>query len=209
MEFISAAEGNPKQSFWQEIVKRNRVERLIGRSCGRSNPTTIDGWILKFFPNEYGYIRDSVYMTTEMPSDRVRVNFKYRIKAPNGTIIKETPMELWAGFIGTEMDTITNTITPKIGWLVRKAESEEEMLKKLKDEDTSPYGISLNIKEVPEVLSRMEHIKRLSIGFTNDVVLPEWFYNLTIDKLTISGKMTDEVKARILEHFPEAKIYAY
>ncbi len=42
--------------------------------------------------------------------------------------------------------------------------------------------------------------------FTDDVVLPEWFYRLRIDKLTIIGEMADEVKACVQEHFLEAEI---
>ncbi len=119
MEFISAAEGKPKQSFWQEIVRKHEVDMFCGKE------TTISGWLLKFFPDGNGHTRDDVDVEKEMPSDRVRVNFKYRILAPDGTIISETPMELWAGFVGAEVDTITNSITPKIGWLVRKAVSDD------------------------------------------------------------------------------------
>ena len=141
-----------------------------------------------------------------MPSERVRVGFKYRIINPTqGTVMSETPMELWAGFIGVEEDTVTNTLTPKIGWLVRQAESDDDVLNDMKKKSEG-YGLELRVKEVPEMLSRLEHIKRLTLEFTDEVVLPEWFYGLTIERLSIEGKMSDEVKARILKHFPEARI---
>lgn len=114
-------------------------------------------------------------------------------------------MELWAGFIGVEEDTVTNTLTPKIGWLVRQAESDDDVLNDMKKKSEG-YGLELRVKEVPEMLSRLEHIKRLTLEFTDEVVLPEWFYGLTIERLSIEGKMSDEVKARILKHFPEARI---
>ena len=114
-------------------------------------------------------------------------------------------MELWAGFIGAEEDTTNNMLTPKIGWLVRLSESNDDVLKDMKKKDKD-FGISLRIKEVPEVLSRMEHIKRLELVFTDDVVLPDWFYRLSIDNLRIEGKMSDEVKARIKKSFPNATL---
>ena len=136
----------------------------------------------------------------------MRVGFKYRIIDPaQGTVKSETPMELWAGFIGAEEDTVTNTLTPKIGWLVRQTESDDDVLNDMKKKDED-WGIELRVREVPEILSRLEHIKRLTLVFTDEVGLPEWFYRLTIDRLRIEGKMTDEVKNRILEHFPKAII---
>ena len=119
-EFINAAEGKPNQRFWQGIVKKYDVDMFCGQEA------TISGWILNFFPSKNGYTPNEVTAEQEMPSDRVRVNFKYQIKSPNGKIISETPMELWAGFIGAEIDTVTNTLTPKIGWLVRKAEKQRK-----------------------------------------------------------------------------------
>ena len=75
----------------------------------------------------------------------MRVDFKYRMLDPlQGTIINDTPMELWAGFVGVEVDTITNTLTPKIGWLVRVAESDEELLKDLQKYNND-WGIELRV----------------------------------------------------------------
>ena len=206
-EFVRAAEGNPKQSFWQDMVKKHRVDKLKGGGCSSDKPTELDGWLLKLFPDENGQTLDRIAHTKNMPSELVRVGFKYRIIDPaQGTVVSDTPMELWAGFIGAEEDTITNTLTPKIGWLVRQTESDDEVLNGMKKNNDSMGGIELRVKEVPEVLSRLEHIKRLNLVFTDDVVLPDWFYRLTIDHLRIKGKMTADVKARILEHFPEASI---
>ena len=136
----------------------------------------------------------------------MRVDFKYRMLDPlQGTIINDTPMELWAGFVGVEVDTITNTLTPKIGWLVRVAESDEELLKDLQ-KNNNDWGIELRVKEVPEILSKLQHIKRLHLDFTDTVVLPEWFDRLTIDELSIKGKMTDVEKESLVKRFPNAKI---
>ena len=205
-EFVSTAEGKPRQKFWQGIVKKHRVEDLKGGACNPEKPTKLDGWLLKFFPDENGKTLDSVSHTKKMPSERVRVAFKYRVLNPvEGTVASETPMELWAGFIGAEVDTVANMLTPKIGWMVRKSESDDELLNQFKKMD-EVSGINLNIQEVPEVLSRMKHIQSLSLTFTDTVVLPEWLDDITIDFFTVSGKMTDAEKAEIKRRFPKVEI---
>ena len=205
-EFIHTAEGKPNQRFWKEIVKKQQVDKLKGGACSPDEPTEVDGWILKFFPNNNGKTLDRTPHTKKMPSEYVRVGFKYRMLDPlQGTIINDTPMELWAGFVGVEVDTITNTLTPKIGWLVRVAESDEELLKDLQ-KNNNDWGIELKVKEVPEILSKLQHIKRLHLEFTDTVTLPEWFDRLTIDDLSIKGKMTDAEKESLVKRFPNAKI---
>jgi hypothetical protein len=138
-------------------------------------------------------------MDTDMPSEMVYVPFKYK------RLGLVTPMELWAGFIGTEVDTEANMLIPKIGWMALVAPSDDELLELYKDDDDA-FGINLQIKEVPEVLARMEHIKSLTLEFTDKVVLPEWFYGLTIDRLVIIGKMSDAEKEVILERIPHAQV---
>ena len=123
-EFIKAAEGHPNQKFWQDIVKKKRVKQLKNGNCDKKKPTILDGWLLQFFPDENGNTKEKVYKTHHYPSGMLCVNFRYRTIDPtNNTVVSDTPMELWAGFIGAEADKTTNMITPKIGWLVRVAET--------------------------------------------------------------------------------------
>ena len=63
------------------------------------------------------------------------------------------------------------------------------------------------MKEVPEILGKLQHIKRLNLEFTDAVVLPEWFDRLTIDRFVISGKMTEAEKAGLEKRFPKAHIF--
>ena len=201
-EFIQTANGHPNQAFWKSMVKKQTVATLIGGGCSPGKPTELDGWLLKLFPDENGKTREKVKHTTEMPSEYVRVNFKYRVINPaDGSLISEVPMELWAGFIGAECDTASTMMTPKMGWLVRVAESDEDTLNELKEKNTD-YGIHLRVQEVPEVLSRLKHIKRLELVFTGKVVLPEWMDKLTIDRFTVEGEMSDSEKAAIRKRFP-------
>lgn len=208
-EFVCAAEGRPNQSFWQDILKKNRLKELqSGGGCIPGEPTHFDGWILKFFPDENGKTLDVIDYEERMPAEQVSVGFKYQVvNRFNNSVVSETPMELWAGFVGVDVDTLTNTYTPKIGWLVRKSPSDEDQIKELREQDDA-YAINLTVDEVPEILSRMEHIKRLGLSFKGDVKLPDWFFKLKIDRLTIDGKMTDKQKALIKKHFPQVEFEA-
>lgn len=117
-------------------------------------------------------------------------------------------MQLIAGFIGTEVDTLTHTLTPKMGWVVRQMASTDSIMKRLQEIDKKPYsdGINLRVSRVPDFLSEMSHIKRLTLNFTNGVVLPEWFYDLKIEKLRIEGEMSKELESNIRKHFPKADV---
>lgn len=188
-QFVLAAEGRPNQPFWQSIVKKGPIDRLKGGGCSKENPTMLDGWLLKLFPDENGLTLDSVFHEKEMPSERVSVGFKYRKLDPDkGIVISETPMELLAGFIGAEEDTLTNTITPQIGWIMRQAETEEELFADLQKK--SEKDLNLKVTEVPDMLAKLQHIRSLKLTFTDDIVLPEWFDQIEIDNLIIGGKLT-------------------
>lgn len=207
-EFVRAAEGHPNQKFWQDIVRKKRVDEVRGPSCApRSKPTEFDGWFLKLFPDENGKTFKSATMATEMPSERVYVDFKSRMVDMAGNTLGESRMELWAGFIGTEVDVAANMLTPRIGWMALKSPSDHELLEQYKQRDEDEFGgINLRVKEVPEVLARMEHIKSLTLEFTDKVVLPEWLDRLTIDRFEIAGKMTKAEKEAILKRFPNATV---
>ena len=202
-EFILAADGHPYQTFWKSMVKKQSISKLKGGVCSPSKLTELDGWLLKLFPDENGKTLDKVTHTKKMPSEYVRVNFKDRVIDPtNGNLVIETPMELWAGFIGAKVDTVRNMLTPKMGWLVRVAENDDDTLNELKKNNNDDWGIHLRVQEVPEVLSKLKHIKTLELIFTEKVVLPEWMDKLTIDSFRIKGKMTDAEKSAIRKRFP-------
>ena len=169
------------------------------------NPTELDGWILKLFPDEKGQTLDQVPHTHTMPSERVYVDFKYQIIDPeNGYVLTTIPMQLIAGYIGTEVDTLTHTLTPKMGWVVRQLEGEETIVEKLKkmDEEDSFFGIELRVNHVPEHLSKLSHIKQLWLHFTDEIVLPEWMDKMTIDNLKVEGKITEEEEKALRQRFP-------
>ena len=208
-EFVKASEGKPNQAFWQGMVKKQSVDKLEGGGCDFRTPTELDGWILKFFPDENGKTLDQVRHTHKMPSERVYVDFKYQIISPiYGTILSEIPLQLIAGFIGTEVDTLTHALTPKMGWVVRQMADNDSLVKRLQKMDgDGPFsGIELRVNKVPEHLAQLPHIKRLTLYFTNEVELPDWFFNLQIDNLTIYGEIKEMTEDAIWKSFPHAKI---
>ena len=205
-EFVNASKGKPNQAFWQGMVKKNRADELVGNKvCDVRNPTVLDGWMLKLFPDENGQTLDQVPHTHEMPSERVYVDFRYQIIDPNnGNVILDTPMELVAGYIGTEVDTKTHALTPKMGWMVRQTEDDEKIVEKLKGMAEDSFdGIDLRVNRVPEHLSQLKHIKKLTLSFTGKVVLPEWMDKIQIDELRVKGKLSPDEMDALGKRFPK------
>lgn len=205
-EFIRTAKGDPNPKFWKNIVKKQSVDGFEGGGCSSKAPTKLDGWFLKLFPDENGKTLDNIYHTQSMPAEYVRVGFKRCYVDPATSDIKgEADMELWAGFVGAIEDTVKNTIIPKIGWLVRKAESDQDVFNKLSAANEKGM-IDLRVQQVPLALSWIKHIKNLKLDFTTeDVELPEWLDNITIDDFSISGNISEEKKEAIKKRFPQVK----
>ncbi|NPD92347.1 DUF4419 domain-containing protein [Xylanibacter muris] len=203
-EFIKASEGRPNRQFWKDIVMKDRPDRLRGGICEK--PTVLDGWFLKLFPyDKYGKrIKKVEHNITKMLPEMVKVSFRYIIAKSTGT--KELPMGLQAGFIGIEEDATTHALTPKIGWAVCMTDTnkEEKMLKNMTE--MSKKGISIRIKEVPQVLSKLKEIKRLELRFIDEVSLPSWMDNINIGELIIRGKVSAKEKIEIKKRFPDALI---
>ncbi|MBO7046285.1 MAG: DUF4419 domain-containing protein, partial [Prevotella sp.] len=214
-EFVNASKGSRNPSFWQNIVKKRRVDQLKNeKGCLPSiNSTYLDGWFLKFFPNELGETSDSVMWDVDMPQEMVRVGFRHVLLDPDtGEPLDTIPMQLWAGFVGIEEDAKTRALTPKIGWLARIADEESDEAARLKEQNKYKqlyFSIGKD-QEVPHVLSKMDHIRSLRIDFgDNPVVIPEWMDNILIDKFSIMGQLTDEEEAHLRQRFPKAEIKRY
>ena len=208
-EFILAADGKPNQMFWKSMIKKQSVDRLAGGGCLPEMPTKLDGWLLKLFPDKNGVTLEEISHTKDMPTEYVRVSFYYQVINPDdGTIISRTPMELWAGFVGAKIDNENNMVTPMIGWFVSETKGDNDMLNMFSKMDEDD-GISLRIQEVPEVLSHLNHIKSLTLQFTDKVVLPEWMDKMTIDRFYIRGYITKSEEEAIKKRFPNIIIRSF
>ena len=206
-EFVNASQGTPNQAFWQGMVKKEDPDKLVGdKVCDLRTPTILDGWMLKLFPDENGKTLDQVLHTHEMPSERVYVDFRYQIIDPdNGDVLVDTPMELVAGYIGTEVNSETHALTPKMGWMVRQTEGDEKIVESLrkKAEEDSFDGLDLRVNRVPEHLAQLKHIKKLSLTFTDEIVLPEWMDKIKIDEFKVKGKINPSEEKKLIKRFPK------
>ena len=208
-QILATAEGRPNPLFWKSMVKTYRPDEMQGGACDMRKPTELDGWLLKLFPDENGKTLDKVAHTKEMESEMVRTPFKYQMIDPEtGMLLNEWPMELWAGFIGAQEDRETNLVTPKIGWMVRVTETDQETLKQMKKLNDRGE-INLRVKEVPEVLKKLKRIQSLKLEFTGEVTLPEWFYDIKFEQLDIRGKMSEKTREMIKKRWPKASIYEF
>ena len=199
-EFVKASEGRPNSRFWKDMVTLYHPDRMRGGLCSSEKPTILDGWFLRLFPyNEDGKRVRKVTNLTKMLPEMVKVPFRY-ISVFEGTTT-ETPMELWSGFVGVEEDSTTLALTPKIGWLVRVADTDNEII-----QDMKKNHFSLRVKEVPPILSKIKYMSNLELYFIDKVSLPEWMDRIQIDKFIIHGKMSDDEKAQITARFPNIDI---
>ena len=212
-QFVRAAKGEPDETFWQQMVKRERTDRLKGGACNPDKPTEVDGWLLKFFPDEDGRTLDKVPHTHKMPVEWARVGFKYKVISPaDGSVTSDTPMELLAGFIGIKEDPDTKALVPQMGWLVRQGEAGNDMLDNLKkraDDDDEFGGIFITVKEVPEILAKLQHIKLLHLRFTDAPVLPAWMDDIAIDRLIIAPEPSEAEQTSIKARFPNAEFWSW
>ncbi|MBO4891429.1 MAG: DUF4419 domain-containing protein [Prevotella sp.] len=212
-EFVEASRGKVNQKFWQGIVKKKRVDHLVKDNSCDPDPkkmTQLDGWFLKFFPNNQGETPEKVAWNHDMPQEMVRVNFRQVLTDPDTELPIDTiPMQLWSGFVGIEEDARTHALSPKIGWLARIADEESDEVARLKEESeymTLYFSIKKD-QEVPIALSKMDHIRSLRLDFwDNPVVIPKWLDKIPIDELSIMGKFTDEEEAQLRQRFPKVII---
>lgn len=213
-EFVKASEGQPDRVFWRSIVKKLRVDELKNiRRCSGSDVTMLDGWFLTFFPDKwFGVPREEVAWTSSMANEMVSVPFNQVYTHPvTNEEVEVVPMELWAGFVGVEVDSMTQAFTPKIGWLARVSDPEAEEVARLEEETKFQvlyYSMSKDQPTPPEILSKMSHIRSLDLNYGDEVPVnvPEWMDSLSIERLEIYGSLTEEEEARLRQRFPNADI---
>lgn len=201
-EFVKASEGKVDTEFWRNMFKYHS-QKMYGA------PNIIDGWIVKFFPyDKYGKRNNLQRLagTNSLPQEIVKVDVKY-MEAYNDTII-ETPLELWAGFIGLKQNFDNFALRPQIGWMVRKKDvDDKEIMKKLTAEAQDRGmggGINLKVKKIPAMLLKLEEIKQLKIHFIDEIDIPDELSKVKIDDLELYGEITEEGINRIKRMFPDA-----
>ena len=207
-EFVKASEGNADRGFWQDIVMKNRPgEGHRGKDCSPDKGHKLNGWFVKFFPfNKDGRTHQPIKTVSSMMAEMVQVDFRYiKFRDEGGNGKEEYPMQLLAGIVGIEEDTSSYTLSPKIGWMVTKAETDDNLIKDLEEKNHKEI-IDITVSEVPEVFKRFKHVHYLSLTFTGKVVIPKWMDDIKFDGLKIWGKMTKEEVKELKGRFPDAQI---
>ncbi|MBP5376099.1 MAG: DUF4419 domain-containing protein [Bacteroidaceae bacterium] len=214
-EFVKASEGKPNQAFWENMVMKYRVDKFkSNKLCGGYVPnetTRLDGWFLKFFPNEHGYTQGDILYTESMPTEMARGNFKQEYIDPvTGASMMVVPVQLWAGFVGVQVDEKTGALTPRIGWFARIGDDEQEklsLLYQLERHGELSYSYLHETDTLPGILAKMSSISKLTLRFNRyPVNIPAWVDNMKIGKLRIDGRLSDAEEAQLRQRFPEAEI---
>ena len=203
-EFVNASKGDVNKTFWRNMFKYHSQKEY-------GAPNIIDGWIVKFFPYDKEGKRNNLKElkgTNSLPDEIVKVDLKYQEVYANA--VKDTPLELWAGFIGLKQNKRNFALRPQIGWMVRKKDVENDRLKNKLSADAQSEGwgngISIRVKEFPSVLLELKEIKRLEIRFIDDIDIPDEISKLRIKSLVIYGKITKEGIERIKKLLPNTDI---
>jgi len=146
-EFVNASEGKVNREFWLNMVDQYAPEKRSEPRCGSNGiiPAQYNGWFTVFFPfmkieNYDGSSRIErtpkiVTHNTKVCPEIKKVDVKYTWIDPINNIEEVHSLELWAGFIGMELDWENCSLKPVISWLVREKSSKDITLEKLEEKD--------------------------------------------------------------------------
>lgn len=203
-EFIKTSKGKIDKNFWKNMFKYH-TQKQYGA------PKIIDGWIVKFFPYDKDGKRNNLKQLeggNNLPEEIVKVDLKFIESI--GDSIKTTPLELWAGFIGLEQNSKDFTLTPKIGWMIRKKDIDyfgiKHQFEKHANEDFLGSGISIRVQVIPNAIFDLKTIKNLEISFIDRILIPDKLKAIKIEKLKLSGKIDQSEIERISKMFPDTKL---
>ncbi|MBF9220909.1 DUF4419 domain-containing protein [Hymenobacter ruricola] len=198
-EFISTAKGHGRKQFWMNMVKAH-TEKKYG------SPTTIDGWIVKFYP-----FTNKGQRTQFKPIKHIGTLAPELVKVP--FILKDEParktykMEFWAGFVGLRQDRASYALRPEIAWAVVNKEhfnaSHSEFRNTTEIEDLSISHVSV----VPEDIYALKRIDKLHLNFLKDIVVPDELTRISIGTLWLTGTIAPAEAQRLVARFPNTTVY--
>ena len=200
-EFVRASQGKADTAFWRNIYHK-REDGMCG------DPDTIDGWIIKFFPYDNDGNRNDLKTLHRspdwnLPNEIVKVDMSYVDLQANTT----TPLELWAGFAGLEQNPKTYALTPKIAWMIRKADTSNLALKQSLSPDDKNATLIIRVKEIPPEILGMKQIRSLSVTFFDKIIIPDQMAGMQIKHLWLDGKIDVEGIKRIKAMFPKTYLF--
>lgn len=210
-KIIATTRGKKNVAFWRNMFKVHKTKRYGDMGAA-------DGWILKFFPydidgNRLSMQRLKIMDINQMPHEMARVDVIYQTMGDSGALVKEIPLEAWAGFVGMEQNKDNFTVKPIISWMVRKKDLDNKaLISKIQSMNTPRsliYRDNLSLvklTEVPTVLKNFDVLFSMCLYFKDKVYIPEWMRDIEICYLNINGKITKEEMEKILQWFPNTSI---
>jgi hypothetical protein len=197
-EIIETKKGNFNKKFWMDMVK-SHTEKKYG------SPTTINGWIVNFFPYTKEGKKTDLKPISEidnLASELVKVPFILEDVANN----KKYKMEFWAGFVGLSQNKEDFTLKPEIGWAINNKNKFNPDHSEFKyQENIDDLSIS-NIVNIPNDIYSIKKIDNLHLNFIKDINIPDELVNIKIGNLSLKGKITEAEIQRIKLLFPNTKL---
>jgi len=196
-QIIEAKKGNFNKKFWMGMVK-SHTDKKYG------SPTTINGWIVKFFPYTKEGKKTELKPISEidkLASELVKVPFILTDNVKN----ESYKMEFWAGFIGLSQDKKDFTLKPEIGWAINNMEKFHPKNSKFIFNNIDDLSIS-NIDTIPNDIYSLQNIGYLHLIFLKNINIPDELAKINIGHLELTGDITAEEKHRIVKLFPNTKL---
>jgi len=197
-QIIETKKGKFTKSFWMDMVKAH-TEKKYG------SPTTIDGWIIKFFPYTKEGKKSGLKPITKIDNlapELVKVPFILD-DAPHN---KSYKMEFWGGFVGLSQNRADFTLKPEIGWYINNVNTFDPQKSKFSYEtEMDDLSIS-NIDSVPDDIYSLKKIGFLHLTFLRHINITEKLTNIRIDNLELNGAMTTDEEEQIKKLFPQTKL---
>jgi len=196
-KIIDTSKGKIDKDFWRNMFKYHTPKEY-------GAPNIVDGWIVKFFPYNKDGKRNNLQELAgtaekaKLPEEIVKVDLQYVDMLTN----EQIPLELWAGFVGLEQNEKNFTLTPKIGWMIRKKDVTNEGQKK--SFEMKKDAIKIRASDFPEALLQLDSIKYLRIEFTDKIIIPDELSKVTVTDLNLSGKIDDAGIERLKRMFPNS-----
>lgn len=204
-EFVKAAEGDAKNDFWRDIVKKDRPKGMKDSGCGgfEKDATELDGWFLKFIPfSNSGRTPQKVIIDSDdMLPNVASAPFIYKVIDKTGKVMSETPMNLIAGLVGIDVDQKNRFMRPRVGWMV--CESNEKSF-----EERILDITRLRVNKIPEELKSIEYLPEIELYFMDEIDIPKWMSTMKIDKLSLHTDKISKISVETLkEIFPDRDIH--
>ncbi|HRP90330.1 MAG TPA: DUF4419 domain-containing protein [Edaphocola sp.] len=197
-QIIKAKKGNFDKKFWMNMVKAHTKKEY-------GSPTTIDGWIVKFFP----YTKEGkktnlkpIAKIDNLASEIVKVPFVLEDILTN----KSYKMEFWAGFIGLSQNKKDFTLRPEIGWAINKKNTfnpEKSEFRYQKEIDDLSIK---NVTTIPLDIYSLEKIDNLHISFLKNIIIPVELTKIYIKNMELNGIISKEEELRVMQLFPNTTL---